>query len=73
MRTRPILFSYDKRFRQTGITTPRRRAIYRKLQDALNNNGLHPEQVVLLGDTRKYVPDSQTILRTFLERMSFLP
>jgi len=73
MRSRLILFTYDKRFRQTGITTPRRLRFYERLKDALTNNNLLPEQVVLLEGSRKYVAESPSLVRSYLEQVDFLP
>ena len=73
MRSRPVLFTYDKRFRMTGTTTERRKAAFRKLQDALSRNGVLPEQVVVLEGNRKYVAESPTIVRAFLGMVDLPP
>lgn len=72
-RTKPVLFTYDKRFRFSDIKTPRRKQLYQRLQSALVKNGLVPEQVILLEGTRKYVGESSCILRSFLETANILP
>ena len=66
MRTRPVMFTFDKRYRLTGITTQRRKAAFQKLQEALSRNRLLPEQVVLLEGKRKYVPETPSIVEEFL-------
>jgi len=73
MRTKPVLFTRDKRYRKTGITTPRRREAYKRLQDALGKNGLVPEQVVLLEGNGKYVAENPGLVRTYLEQAELAP
>ena len=65
-RTKPVLFTYDKRFRTAPPNTTRRRELHQRLMACLEENGLTADQVVVLPGNKTFVRESPAILRSYL-------
>ena len=68
-----MLFTFDKRFRSSEITTPRRKLAFQKFHETLETNLLDAKQVVVLQGKKNYVAESPSIIREYFRRVSCEP
>lgn len=65
LRTPPVMFTNDPGFRDFKISTERREAINSKRIALMEKYGITLEQVVFLGGTAHFVPESRHLLKKF--------
>ena len=68
MRTPPLLFTYDRRFRSDGLTTHRRITINSHLNALMDRYHLEPWQVHVLSGSGTYVKECPALLRLCFDR-----
>ena len=71
-RTPPIMFTNDPKFRDDRITTSRRETIRSDCDALFEKYSISPEQVVWLGGSSHYVPESRALVERF-RAMSQIP
>jgi len=59
------MFTNDKKFRDSGLTTERRKAIRSECENGMKEFGVSPDQVIWMGGSGHYVPEGNGPLETF--------
>jgi len=68
MRSKPMMFTHDQKFRGNGLTTRRRIEIHENFTTLLAEHHLTPDQVVYLESDRHYVAESPALIREYFSR-----